>query len=234
MAKGWQVSPNLMMQVNAPEKNPPLFPSAAAAVAATGPMQVMADVSKPVQESLLTESRTPRPPGLGCVWCWQVAAAGDAGKEMPRLADLIPRPLAAALGMKISRDFLDIEGGKSFLAVSADWSAVGAKGVLCHRAPLFFDAWNASGSNEWDPKARGCIVVARRGADSFEAITRSAENVGAVAVVILDDQEEWEDDYDMALETAMAPPKIPAVLVSKQAEIVLTGQEKLHASIVRR
>lgn len=217
-------------------KSPPLFPSVAAAVGAESAF------GEPivVHEATLTENRDPMP-GMGCLWCWQVHTAATASQSvedgrsgMAGLLDFLPGPLAYALGLDQKRDYLEIEGGDSFPAISADWSVPNAKGALCSHAPLFFDVWNATGSKGWGRGARGSIVVARRGPDLFETTTRRAEAAGAVAVVFLDDREEWDDDLEMTLDSAGAPPGIPAVLVPKRAESILTGTEKFSAIITRR
>lgn len=211
------------------DKNPPLFPSAAAAMAA--------DIHSPVSaHNAMLLDDTSAPPGVGCLWCWQVAAAGDGGLGMPRFQDFLPQPLLAAFRLdKEESDYLDILGGDSFPGVSAEWSAPNSKGQLCNRAPLFFDAWNASGSKVWGRAAAGSIVVARRGPGFFETITRNAEKAGAVAVVILDDRDEWDEDFELSLnEIGRMPPRIPAVLVPKRAESVLTAGQKCYAVIARR
>lgn len=243
MAKGTRIH-NVADQFFVPHDNPPLFPSAASAASpplfpSAAALAVSAnDGLRPVHEAPLKESCSHPggvPPGVGCLWCWHVAAAGDGGLSMPRLQDFLPQPLAAALGMERSeQDYLDVEGAESFPAVSAEWSALSAKGLLCSRAQLFFDVWNASGSKLWGQAAAGKIIVVRRGAHAFETITRNAETSGAAAVVILDDREEWNDDIEMGLESKRSPPRIPAILVPKRAESVLTGSDKRFAVIVRR
>jgi len=215
------------------EKNPPLFPFAAAAVT-SGAVGATRDNVVPMHDAVLTENKDPKP-GVGCVWCWHVAAAGDGGLGLPRLQDFLPTPLVVAFGLEQDkRDYIDIEGGDSYPCVSSDWSRPSDKGLLCIRAPIFFDSWNATGSKSWNQAAQGCIVVARRGGDAFETTTRNAEKAGAVGVVILDDRERWDDDFEMTLETRGVPPRIPAVLVPKRAEAVLTGTQRSYAVIVRR
>lgn len=224
---------NAAGRIIAHDKNPPLFPSAAAAIGAEFDFPVS------LNEPRISEKPEPLPmPGVGCLWCWQVAAVGDGDKGlMPSLQDILPRSILTALHLgqaQNPRDYLDIEGGDSFPTVSADWSFPSEEGLLCIRAPLFFDVWNASGSKVWGRAAQGCIVVARRGSDFFEVTARNAESAGAVALVILDDRQEWDDDYEMTLETDGPPPRIPAVLVPKRAESLLTGATKQYAVIARR
>mmetsp|Transcript_6320 Transcript_6320/g.10672 ORF Transcript_6320/g.10672 Transcript_6320/m.10672 type:complete len:238 (+) Transcript_6320:57-770(+) len=168
-------------------------------------------------------------PGAGCLWCWQ---ANTTGACKPAWHDLLPRPLADLFREKV--DFLDVEGEKPVAAVSADWSTARTGGSLCSRAPLLFDPWNVDGSKVWSKAAKGTIVVARRGADDFGAVTRNAEAAGAVALVLVDDDDEWVGDWQMTLDACGKAPSIPAVLVPKFMEELLCSDRPLFASINRR
>lgn len=133
-------------------------------------------------------------------------------------------------------DFVEIEGYPSIEAVGADWSdaLVRKGGGLCPRAPVVFDANNATGAAAWGPTARGAIVVAIRGDVEFEEMALNAAGAGALALIVVDNDPVWHNDFVMTADTG-APPPIPAVLVPKEhAEHMCSGTGDLMVAISRR
>ena len=135
-------------------------------------------------------------------------------------------------------DYLELQNQEPIACVGADWSERLLKrkkktevGVLCE-APLLFDERNANGSRTWRD-ASGKIVVAKRGDEEFEAMARKAESSGAVGLVIVDNEEVFEDDFEMASEDPYRPLSVPAVLVPKTYSELLCGRAK-EARVVRR
>mmetsp|Transcript_66172 Transcript_66172/g.186331 ORF Transcript_66172/g.186331 Transcript_66172/m.186331 type:complete len:183 (+) Transcript_66172:67-615(+) len=135
-------------------------------------------------------------------------------------------------------DWLEVDGEEPVKAVSADWSGrlVKKGGCLCKPAPVFFDSANAYGGATWGPQASGAIVVAMRGDVEFEKMALRAERAGALAVVVVDNQESAECGWTMALEDPHKPgPRVPAILVPRKSKDTLCSSGRsLQASIVRR
>jgi len=134
-------------------------------------------------------------------------------------------------------DFVEIEGVSPIEATGADWSEalLGVGGVLCSRARVIFDANNATGAAPWGPEARGAILVAVRGLVSFEEIAHNAAAAGALAIIIVDNEDLWTNDWEMTQTEPGAAPIIPAVLVAKRhADCMCSGRGDLTASISRR
>ncbi|CAE7867606.1 hypothetical protein AK812_SmicGene30101 [Symbiodinium microadriaticum] len=136
-------------------------------------------------------------------------------------------------------DYLEVDGQEPLGCVAADWSErllrmryKSEVGVLCE-APAHYSQKNEFGLNAWGPEARGKVVVAVRGEVEFETMARRAEDAGAVGLVIVDNEDEWEDDFEMTLEERhRPPPAVPAVLVPKSARSRL--REGLKVRVVRR
>jgi len=153
---------------------------------------------------------------------------------VPKFMKKLRRP--AAFGGEA--DFLDIPGMDPIEAISADWSdaLVGQGGVLCNSAPVYFDVGNASGTAAWGPTARGTAVVAMRGLASFEEMVVNAASSGAVALIIIDNEPDFKNDYVITMDTEGAKaPSIPAVIVPKQhSECLCSGRASLTAAISRR
>lgn len=156
------------------------------------------------------------------------AAAGDGGYPVPTFV----------VDDKV--DYLEVDGHEPIAGISADWSDRHldrkGDGPLCQPAPLHFDSANSSGRSAWGQKARGAVVVALRGEVEFEVMARRAEASGASGLVIVDNEDEWEDDWEMTQDDARRPPPaVPAVLVPKKCgELLCSGREGLKASISRR
>jgi hypothetical protein len=133
-------------------------------------------------------------------------------------------------------DYVEIDGQEPIEAISADWSdgLVDKVGALCQTAPIFFDVSNASGTEVWGPAARGAIVVAIRGVEGFEEMTVNAASAGALALIVVDNEARWKNNWAMTTDTGK-PPSVPAVLVSKEAaQVICSGSQDLVARIVRR
>jgi len=140
----------------------------------------------------------------------------------------------AALGGEA--DFVEIPGMDPIEAISADWSdaLVRQGGVLCNSSPVYFDVGNASGAAAWGPTARGTVVVALRGLASFEEMVVNAASSGAVALIIIDNEPDFKNDYVITMDTEGAkPPSIPAVIVPNSG-FLCSGRASLTASISRR
>jgi len=162
--------------------------------------------------------------------------------------DVPPRRCMGPLGLmkKLKRpplfggeaDFVEIDGLNPIEAIGADWSdaLVCEGGVLCSPAPVVFDVCNAGGTVAWGPAARGAIVVSIRGVGSFEEMALNAATAGALALIVVDNEPTWSNDWVMTMDTdTSASPTIPAVLVSKEsAECMCSGRNDLRATIVRR
>mmetsp|Transcript_116285 Transcript_116285/g.340202 ORF Transcript_116285/g.340202 Transcript_116285/m.340202 type:complete len:218 (+) Transcript_116285:94-747(+) len=136
-------------------------------------------------------------------------------------------------------DCVVIEGREPVPAVSADWNeALARKDTedLCQMAPVLFDVVNADGGDEWGDDAKGAIVVALRDEVEFEDMARFAEDSGAVGLIVVDNEEVFEDDWEMTWDRPdKAAPKIPAVLVPKPVgDHLCSGQPDLRAKIIRR
>lgn len=153
---------------------------------------------------------------------------------VPRFMKKLRRP--AALGGEA--DFVEIHGMDPIEAISADWSDVFVRqgGVLCNSAPVHFDVANASGTAAWGPTARGTAVVAMRGLASFEEMVVNAAASGAVALIVIDNETDFKNDYCLTMDTeGVKPPSIPAVLVPKKySDSLCNGRASLTASITRR
>ncbi|CAK9073748.1 unnamed protein product [Durusdinium trenchii] len=134
-------------------------------------------------------------------------------------------------------DYLELQNQEPVACVHADWSERLLKrkklevGVLCE-APLLFDERNANGSRTWRD-ASGKIVVAKRGEEEFEAMARRAESSGAVGLVVVDNEDVFDDDFEMASEDPYRPLSVPAVLAPKACAELLYGRAK-EARVVRR
>jgi len=134
-------------------------------------------------------------------------------------------------------DFLEIDGLDAIEAVGADWSdgLLRTDGTLCPRAPVVFESNNANGMGTWGPAARGAVVVAIRGVGNFEELTVNAAAAGAMAIVIVDNEDGWKNDYVMTQTENDACPRIPAVLVSRQhTDLMCSGHQDFVAAISRR
>jgi len=141
-------------------------------------------------------------------------------------------------------DFLEVEGRSPLPAASAQWSArlLRAGGVLCPRVPVFFDPSNAGGAEVWGPEACGALVVAERGAATFEEIALNAEVAGAAGLVVVDctTSASWSRDVEMRQQgepARKAPPVVPTILVPRCARDFLcdaVATEGLKAAIMRR
>eukprot|EP00434_Breviolum_minutum_P001629 symbB.v1.2.001438.t1/scaffold58.1/size370606/7 len=133
-------------------------------------------------------------------------------------------------------DYLELENQEPIACVHADWSHRLLKrkklevGVLCE-GTLLFDARNADGSTPWKDAAKR-IVVAMRGEEEFESMARRAEASGAAGLVIVDSEDVFEDDFEMASEDPNRPLSVPAVLAPKAYKDLLCGAK--HARVVRR
>jgi hypothetical protein len=133
-------------------------------------------------------------------------------------------------------DFVEIDGHQPIEAISADWSSklIGKDRVLCSAASVHFDKSNALGLLRWSAAAHGKIVVAMRGAASFEEIAKNAEASGALAVIVVDDRPVWKNNFSLTKDGG-STPRIPAVLVSKDyAHLLCSGCNGKQASISRR
>lgn len=106
-------------------------------------------------------------------------------------------------------DYLELENKDPIACVHADWSHRVLKrkklevGVLCE-GPLLFDAANADGACTWAAAAQK-IVVAIRGEEEFESMARRAEASGAVGLVVVDNEDVFDDDFEMASEDPHRP-----------------------------
>lgn len=154
-------------------------------------------------------------------YCWDVSMAY---REIP--ADVKGHPsqvfgigmptmpmglFAGCIAQRVEKaehmDFLEVEGQSPLATVSAEWSGrLVQAGVLCPYAPVLFDPGNPGGAVVWGP-ARGAIVVAERGDASFEEIALNAEQA--------------------------APPRVPAAMVPRCAQLCCGGGKALRATIVR-
>lgn len=133
-------------------------------------------------------------------------------------------------------DYIEIEGMESIEGLSADWSdaLLSRGGVLCPSAPLFFNVNNSCGSTPWPAAARGAIVVCIRGVISFDEMTHNAAEAGALALIIVDNEPKWRNNWLMTNDTLEAPT-IPAVLVShKHAQFMCSEGNGVRAAITRR
>eukprot|EP00403_Amphidinium_massartii_P027412 CAMPEP_0178401734 /NCGR_PEP_ID=MMETSP0689_2-20121128/16458_1 /TAXON_ID=160604 /ORGANISM="Amphidinium massartii, Strain CS-259" /LENGTH=335 /DNA_ID=CAMNT_0020022571 /DNA_START=156 /DNA_END=1163 /DNA_ORIENTATION=+ len=98
-------------------------------------------------------------------------------------------------------------------------------GQICGLAPIFFDENNQDGLGRWPTQARSAILVARRGA-SFELLARNAERAGATALVIVNNRDEWDEDFEIKQEKPPiqdTPPAVPTILVPSRLEPLLCG-----------
>ncbi|CAE7464040.1 unnamed protein product [Symbiodinium pilosum] len=149
-------------------------------------------------------------------------------------ADLPPAVVAVG-----TADFLEIDGQEPLSCVPADWSERILKmryksevGVLCE-APMHYSQKNEFGLRPWGSEAKGKVVVAIRGEVEFETLARRAEESRAVGLVIVDNEDEWDGDFEMTLEERHRPPPgVPAVLVPKTSRSKL--REGLKVKIVRK
>lgn len=143
-------------------------------------------------------------------------------------------------------DFLEVEGEPPITACSAEWCSsfsypIGPAGQLCHRSPVVFDSDNDGGGAAWGETARGAVVVARRGLP-FELMAHHAERAGANALVVIDNQEIWDPNLELAQEKSSiwtwiqgTAPTVPTILVPKTAEALLCfSNRNLQATVVRR
>ncbi|CAE7340615.1 unnamed protein product [Symbiodinium natans] len=145
-------------------------------------------------------------------------------------------PTVVAVG---TADFLEVNGQEPLGCVAADWSerllrlrCKSEVGVLCE-APAHYSQRNEYGLHSWGPEAQGKVVVAVRGEVEFETLARRAEDSGAVGIVIIDNEDEWETDFEMTLDDPhRPPPAVPAVLVPKTARSRL--RDGLQVRVVRR
>eukprot|EP00931_Biecheleriopsis_adriatica_P110821 TRINITY_DN85151_c0_g1_i1.p1 TRINITY_DN85151_c0_g1~~TRINITY_DN85151_c0_g1_i1.p1 ORF type:complete len:188 (-),score=51.90 TRINITY_DN85151_c0_g1_i1:45-608(-) len=139
-------------------------------------------------------------------------------------------------------DYLEVAGEEPIAGVHADWSekllrsrGLGKDGPLCEMSPVYFDVKNSGGTANWGPEARGRLVVTLRGDTEFEVMARRAEASGAVGLVIVDNLDVFEDDWEMASEDPRRPPPgVPAVLVPKHCEKLLCKGSELQARLLRR
>jgi len=153
---------------------------------------------------------------------------------------MVPMPLmkhvrrTPALGGTV--DVVDIEGLDPIEALGSDWSdkLVGKGGLLCPRAPVVFDPSNRNGAVAWGPSARGAIVVAVRGVASFEEVALNAGASGARALIIVDNEPRWKNNWVMTSDTGTSP-SVPTVLVPmKYGELMCGGRPNMTAAISRR
>lgn len=226
---------------NGDRTNAPLFPSAAAAAGSGppgrsrppsnvwGPNTTVMGYDESERFTASEGHDGPIAPGAGCLWCWHV---GNNGSNWPAWRDLLPAPLSSFLRERM--DYLDIEGYDTFPAASAEWSKPSATGLVCRRAPVTFDPWNVNGAKAWSKAASGTIVVARRGAESFETVTKNAQRAGALAVIFVDEEEPLDTSIELCLESSSPTPIIPAIMVGKASEDPLCSGRQLYASIIRR
>lgn len=134
-------------------------------------------------------------------------------------------------------DYLELENKDPIACVHADWSHRVLKrkklevGVLCE-GPLLFDAANADGACTWAAAAQK-IVVAIRGEEEFESMALRAEASGAVGLVVVDNEDVFDDDFEMASEDPHRPLSVPAVLARKAYKDLLCAKAK-EARVVRR
>eukprot|EP00930_Biecheleria_cincta_P089815 TRINITY_DN7915_c0_g1_i1.p2 TRINITY_DN7915_c0_g1~~TRINITY_DN7915_c0_g1_i1.p2 ORF type:complete len:214 (-),score=54.28 TRINITY_DN7915_c0_g1_i1:154-750(-) len=144
------------------------------------------------------------------------------------------QPLAILVDYKA--DYLQVEGKERVRGIGAEWNAKllrqrGAapgvekgleKGPLCPLTPLYFEEKNRLGMSNWGTGARGALIVAVRGEVEFETMARRAEACGARGLVVVDDNDVWEDDWDIAVDDPRRPPPaVPIVVVPKTWEEVL-------------
>merc|ERR1712110_1110921 len=129
-------------------------------------------------------------------------------------------PIPSWLKDRLTRekvDYLDVENSDCLIkGNSADWSEKLLKedGLLCSYARVFFDSANAGGTKPWSSEAHGAIVVALRGQASWEEMARNAESVGAVAVVVVDNEVKLVNDWVMTLDEERSPiPSLPMLVV---------------------
>lgn len=135
--------------------------------------------------------------------------------------------------------WLEIEDLPPIAAIGADWNPrpVPGSGSLCPPGKVLFSAANETGAIPWGPEANGTVVVALRGGESFEDIALNAEASGALAVVLIDNEEQWSTDWEIGREnppTREKPPVVPMVIVPKSFRNVLCKRENLQASIAKR
>mmetsp|Transcript_135389 Transcript_135389/g.260102 ORF Transcript_135389/g.260102 Transcript_135389/m.260102 type:complete len:211 (+) Transcript_135389:38-670(+) len=133
-------------------------------------------------------------------------------------------------------DVIEIDGHDPIEAISADWSddLIDEAGSLCTRTRVVFDVHNPGGAASWGAGAQGAIVVAVRGGASFSEMASNAVSSGAVALIVVDNEVRWKNDWVMTKDADQAPP-IPAVLVSKDyAHCLCSGCPDLTAAISRR
>lgn len=114
-----------------------------------------------------------------------------------------------------SKHYLELAGEPPVVCVNADWSVTLAGGVLCHKSPIVHDPANADGGQVWGPLAKGIVVVSCRGDVQFEDMARNAEKAGAVGLVVVDNEDIFEDDWVMTAD-ALPYPRLPTVLVPKR------------------
>lgn len=135
-------------------------------------------------------------------------------------------------------DIIEMDGHRPIEAISADWSdeLIGETGILCNRTRVVFDVHNPGGAASWGSEAQGAIVVAVRGGASFSEMTSNAALSGAVALIVVDNEARWKNDWVMTKDSDSEPdPSIPAVLVSKDfAQCMCSVRPDVTAAISRR
>lgn len=160
----------------------------------------------------------------------------NEGAPQRRSSRSVPNWMKIRSPFSTEVDYVEIDGQEPIEAISADWSdgLVSKVGALCQTAPILFDVSNASGTEVWGPAARGAIVVAVRGVAGFEEMTVNAASAGALALIVVDNEARWKNNWLMTTDTGK-PPSVPAVLVSKEAaQIMCSGSQDVMARIIRR
>eukprot|EP00747_Dinoflagellata_sp_TGD_P167384 gnl/TRDRNA2_/TRDRNA2_191709_c0_seq1.p1 gnl/TRDRNA2_/TRDRNA2_191709_c0~~gnl/TRDRNA2_/TRDRNA2_191709_c0_seq1.p1 ORF type:complete len:190 (+),score=35.46 gnl/TRDRNA2_/TRDRNA2_191709_c0_seq1:35-604(+) len=133
--------------------------------------------------------------------------------------------------------YLEVEGQEPVAGVPADWSRFVIKGnLLCSSASVYFDQANPLARKVWGTDARGKIVVALRGEVEFDTMAYRAEKAGAVGLIVVDNEDVFEDDWEMTVEDPHKPaPKVPALLVPRRMQEVLCASDgALKASMYCR
>merc|ERR1712136_129432 len=139
---------------------------------------------------------------------------------------------------KSKKYFLEIDGLKPVETVPAVWNHCAvprdkASGLLCE-APLLFDENNRTGRGVWGKAGEGCIVIAYRGDECFETITRNAQLSQAVGVVLINNAFELSRELGRH-EGKRPPPGIPAVCAPKGfGELLSSARGTTRARITRK
>lgn len=136
--------------------------------------------------------------------------------------------------------WLEVEGRMPIIAIAADWNPepVPGSGLVCPSQQILFIPENENGVAELGPEAKDMmLVLALKGGESFEEIALHAEAAGAKAVVLINYDDEWSNNWEIGRDdppTRQRPPAVPLILVEKKFSKVLCKHQNIRASIVKR